>query len=170
MEESALFKLTHGLYILGSRDETGRFVGSTVDAIMQISNKPLYIAVSCHNNSYTKESIEKCGELSISILGCGVNPFVVGNFGFQSSRTVDKWNNVEFFVEDNLPFLKENIAIIKGKVLSKEVLGTNTLFIVEVVDCRNTKEENTITYNEYRCSFKTEVFKAMEEYRKSLQK
>ena len=59
MEENALFKLTHGLYVLGSRDETGRFVGSTVDAIMQVSNKPLYLAISCHNTSYTKESIEK---------------------------------------------------------------------------------------------------------------
>ncbi|MDD4556779.1 MAG: flavin reductase family protein [Alphaproteobacteria bacterium] len=169
MEESALFKLTQGLYILGSRDGD-RFVGSAVDAVMQVSNKPLYIVVSCHNTSYTKEMLEACGEFSISILGENSNPFVIGNFGFQSSRTVDKWNNVPFFVEDNLPFLQESIAIIKGKVLSKEVLGTNTLFTAEVVDCRNLKEEGAITYNEYRNGYKNKVFKAMEEYRKTLVK
>ena len=45
MELDALYKLTHGLYILGAADN-GRPVGSVVDAVMQVANKPVVIALS----------------------------------------------------------------------------------------------------------------------------
>lgn len=60
MELDALYKLTHGLYILGAED-SGRPVGSVVDAVMQVANKPVVIALSCNNQSYTKECIERTG-------------------------------------------------------------------------------------------------------------
>ena len=40
MDLDALYKLTHGLYVLGARDEN-RFAGSIVDAVMQVANKVL---------------------------------------------------------------------------------------------------------------------------------
>lgn len=58
MDLDALYKLTHGLYVLGARDEN-RFAGSIVDAVMQVANKPVAIALSCSNGSYTKQCIEK---------------------------------------------------------------------------------------------------------------
>lgn len=110
MDLDALYKLTHGLYVLGARDEN-RFAGSIVDAVMQVANKPVAIALSCSNGSYTKQCIEKDGVFSLSVLCKNVSPFVVANFGFQSSRNVDKWKNVEYFEEEGLPFLKDNLAI-----------------------------------------------------------
>ena len=111
MDETALFKLTHGLYVLGAVDEDngGRLVGSIVDGVMQVANKPLIIALSCHNRSYTKSCIEKSGRFSLSVLCQSVDPFVVANFGFQTSEKVDKWANVPYFVEDGLPYLKANL-------------------------------------------------------------
>ena len=50
MNMDALYKLTHGLYILGSRDGD-RMVGSVVDAVMQVANKPWILALSCTNSS-----------------------------------------------------------------------------------------------------------------------
>lgn len=90
MELDALYKLTHGLYILGAADN-GRPVGSVVDAVMQVANKPVVIALSCNNQSYTKECIERTGVFGLSVLCKGVDPFVIANFGFQSSRSIDKW-------------------------------------------------------------------------------
>ena len=167
MEENALFKLTQGLYVLGGRDHADekRFVGSTIDAVMQIAIKPFIVAVSCVNTSYTRECIDKTGEFSISALGKNVDPFVVANFGFQTSRVVNKWDNVEYYEDDGLPYLQHNIATLRGKVLSKSVFTSNTLFIAEIVDCKNGEDFEPLTYTDYRSYFKNDVMEAMKEYR-----
>ena len=81
MDLDALYKLTHGLYVLGARDEN-RFAGSIVDAVMQVANKPVAIALSCYNGSSTKQCIENDGAFSLSVLCKNASPFWVANFGF----------------------------------------------------------------------------------------
>lgn len=166
MNLDALFKLTNGLYILGA-NENGRYVGSLVDAVTQVANEPLMLVVSCNNRSYTKECIEKSGEFSLSVLCRGVDPFVLGNFGFQSSRDVNKWDNVDFFVEGGLPYLTDNIACLRCKVVNRTEFISNTMFTAEVIDASSTKETDPLTYRDYRGYFKTEVIKSFEEYKKN---
>lgn len=169
IDADALYSLTHGLYILGAVDAKGRLVGSTVDAVMQVANKPLVIALSCNNNSYTKECIEQSGVFSLSVMGKTVDPFVVANFGFQSSRIVDKWNNVDYKLCNGLPFLSENIAELHCKVLQKIIYDSNTLFTAEVTGCSKTTGGEPLTYFDYRSSFKTDVMKSFEEFKKNTQ-
>lgn len=111
MNIDALYNLTHGVYVLGA-DDGGRPVGSAVDAVMQVASKPVVLALSCHNGSYTKSCIEKSGRFGLSVLGRGVDPFVIANFGFRTSRTADKWAEVPHFVEDGLPYLQNCIAVM----------------------------------------------------------
>lgn len=173
MDESALYKITHGLYILGARDKAAlaneRIVGSTIDAVMQVANKPLVIAISCNNNSYTRECIIENGEFTLSVMGQQVSPFVVANFGFQTSRKVDKWNAVEHFLVDGLPFLKDNLATFRCEVLNVIPYESNTLIVAEIVDCQNTQDGEPLTYNNYRDSFKNEVMRAFKEYTETKQ-
>lgn len=165
MNLDALFKLTNGLYILGANDK-GRYVGSLVDAVTQVAHDPIVIVVSCNNRSYTKEIIEQTGMFSLSVLCKNVEPFVLANFGFQSSRNVNKWNNVDFYVEAGLPYLKHNNASISCKVLNKVEFVSNTMFIAELVDANSCQDEDPLTYRDYRGYFKTEVIKSFEEYKK----
>lgn len=166
MNLDALYKLTNGLYILGANDN-GRYVGSLVDAVTQVANEPLVIVLSCNNRSYTKECIERMGAFSLSVLCRDVDPFVVGNFGFQSSRNINKWDNVDFYVENALPYLTDNIANLRCKVINKTVFTSNTMFTAEVVDACNSKDMDPLTYRDYRGYFKTEVMKSFEEYKKN---
>ena len=53
MDLNALYKLTHGLYVLGAKDQNG-FCGCIVDAVMQVANQPVAIALSFANTGYTK--------------------------------------------------------------------------------------------------------------------
>lgn len=158
MDIDALYKLTHGVYVLGANDD-GRPVGSTVDAVMQAANKPVVIALSCHNGSYTKNCIEKSGCFSLSVLGQNVDPFVVANFGFQTSRTADKWKEVPHFIENSLPYLKNCIAVMSCRVIDRQIFESNTLFTAEVTDCRAMADDVPLTYSDYRASFKNEVLK-----------
>lgn len=165
MDYDALYKLTHGLYIIGAKDED-KFAGCVVDAVMQVANKPWVIAVSCCNTSYTKECIEKNNEFSLSVLSKKVNPFVIANFGFQSSRDVNKWAKVDYCVIDGLPYLKDNLATLSCKVLQKVVFESNTMFVAEVVDCVNNQNDEALTYADYRSYFKNDVIKSFEEMKK----
>lgn len=166
MNLDALFKLTNGLYILGA-NENGRYVGSLVDAVTQVANEPLVIVVSCNNRSYTKECIEKSGEFSLSVLCRAVDPFVLGNFGFQSSREVNKWDNVDFYVENGLPYLSDNIACLRCKVIGRTEFISNTMFTAEVIDASSNKDMDPLTYRDYRGYFKSEVLKSFEEFKKN---
>jgi flavin reductase (DIM6/NTAB) family NADH-FMN oxidoreductase RutF len=172
MDETALLKLTQGLYVLGARDKASlaneRLVGSTVDAVMQVANKPLIIALSCNNNSYTRECIIENGEFTLSVLSKSVDPFVVANFGFQTSRNVDKWDNVKHYLVDGMPYLDGNIATLKADVVQMIPFESNTLFIAEVADGNLGKEDEALTYNYYRDSFKDQVFEAMRKHKESL--
>lgn len=166
MNVEALYKLTHGLYVLGAMDGQ-RPVGSLVDAVMQVANKPVVIAVSCNNQSYTKECIEKSKEFGLSVLCKTVDPYVVANFGFQSSRNVDKWDNVESCIVENIPYLNDNIATFKCKVLQSIVYDSNTLFVAEVVDCIDNKNCEPLTYLDYRSYFKNDVIKKFNEVKQA---
>lgn len=169
MDVDALYKLTHGLYILGAMDGD-RPVGSTVDAVMQVANKPLVIALSCNNQSFTKECIEKTGEFSLSVLCKSVDPYVIANFGFQSSRNVNKWDNVDHCIIDKMPYLKDNIAMVRCKVLQSIVFDSNTLFVAKVTDSKNCKEGNPLTYLDYRSYFKDDVIKRFNEVKQNKEK
>ena len=117
MDTTALSKLTHGLYVLGAKDGD-RYVGCIVDAVMQASLKPLAVAVSCMKTGYTQSCIRRTNAFSLSVLGQHVDPFVIGNFGYQSGRTVDKWAAVPFVVKDDLPFYREAVGFLTCHVVA----------------------------------------------------
>ena len=169
MELEALYKLTHGLYILGATDGK-RFVGSVVDAVMQVANKPLVLALSCNNQSYTRECIMRDGRFSLSVLGKNIDPYVIAHFGFQSSKNVDKWQSMDYVVRDSLPYLKDNIATVRCKVLQSVQYESNTLFLAEVEDCVNGKNCEPLTYLDYRSYFKDEVIKKFNEVKQAKEK
>lgn len=164
MNVDALFKLTNGLYILGAKDGE-RYVGSLIDAVTQVAHKPLVVVISCTNSSYTGQCLEKTGEATLSVLCKDVNPFVIANFGFQSSREVDKWDNVNMVEVDGMPYLKESLAKFRVRVLNKQAFESNTLYMAEVVDAFDECEGEPLTYREYRYFLKNDVIKAFNDYK-----
>ncbi len=166
MDEAALFCLTNGLYVLGA-DDNGTPAGSLIDAVSQVAHAPNIIIISCGNNSYTKEVVERTKLCSVSVLGRSCNPFVVANFGFQSSRNVKKWNNVPHSMKDNLPYLADCTAVIKAKVLNQQVFSSNTLFVAEVLEAECKSKDEPLTYADYRNGFKDKVMQSFNDYKKT---
>ena len=162
---SALYQVSLGLYVLGSKDGD-RPVGSIVDAVMVVANNPCALAISCNNMSYTKNCIEKSGLLSLSVLPKDIEPFVVANFGFQSSKTVDKWSNVEHSERGGLPVLKNATAHITAKIIHQYPLNSNTVFIAEILEAVNLRNCTNLLYEDYRNYFKDDVIKSFQQYKK----
>jgi len=166
--DKALSKITHGMYVLGARDKVslanGRLAGSMVDAVMQAATMPLMVAVSCNKTSYTRECIMENGKFSLSVLGKEVEPLIVANFGFQTSRKVDKWKNVAYYEADGLPYLKDNIATLACEVFQTIVLESHTVFLAKAVDGQEGIEGEPLTYKEYHDGFKNKVMQAFKTY------
>lgn len=164
MQEKALFAISNGLYVLSAKDGDG-WAGSLVDAVSQVCAAPCLIMVSCMNTGRTKECIEKSGEFSLSVLPRGVDPFVIANFGYQSSRDVQKWNNVPKAEINGLMYLPDALAKIRARVVNKLVYAGSTVFIAEVVDAFDAKDGEPLTYKEYRDGLKEQVTAAFKAYK-----
>ena len=158
IEWDALYKVSLGLYVLGANDAS-RPVGSIVDAVMIAANKPCALALSCGNASYTKSCIEQNHKFSLSVLPKDIEPFVVANFGFQSSKNINKWDNVKYDLLNGLPVLQNALAQITAKVLTSYPLESNTVFIAEIEEAKNIRNAENLLYEDYRNYFKNDVIK-----------
>ena len=162
MDISALYKISHGMYVLGTKIN-GKNAGCIVDALVQSTNSPVPTIILCSvKENQTNEAIKQTGAFTVSILGKDVAPFIVGNFGFQSGRTADKWANVEHAFAEDLPVLKNAIAHMRCKVTEIKELTTHTAFFCEVIDAWQGEENQSdiLTYGEYQQNMKEKTRQA----------
>jgi flavin reductase (DIM6/NTAB) family NADH-FMN oxidoreductase RutF len=165
MSQLALDKITYGLYVTGVQD-TNWYGGNIIDAFMQTTMVPPTIMYSAMNKNRTTEIILEKGEFTVSALPADVHPFYIANFGFQSSRKVDKWANVPYEVVDGLPVLKDAAAYFRLKVIDSRNLQTHTLFYCEVVDAWP-GEKDPLIYADYRKSMKPLAMSSFLEFQKT---
>ena len=154
----ALFKLTYGLYVVGAKNarKTG---GCIVDAVMQTTCTPESLVLCCNKGTWTRQAIQESKEFSLSVLTFDADPFIIGNFGFQSSRDVDKWANVEHTVVSGLPVLKQNAAYLICRVTEFKELSTHVLFFCDVTGGADGTSK-ALSYTEYQESWKPRVMEA----------
>ncbi len=159
--QEALYTLSNGLYVLTAEDkERHNFAGSLVDAVSQVAVLPNLIMVSCMNTSRTKECIDETGSFGLSVLPQNIDPFVVANFGFQSSREVDKWAKVPYEIKEEIPFIPESLAKISAKVVDKLIYPNNTVYIAEVIKAFDVRAGEPLTYKHYRDVMKEACLKS----------
>ncbi|MDR0785352.1 MAG: flavin reductase [Treponema sp.] len=169
MDNTALWKLSYGLYVVGVKKEEGRFGGSVVDAVAQVAagDQPALVLSSMKNN-LTNALIKSAGRFTLSILPANADPFVVANFGFQSARDADKWANVPYSLKDGLPVLDCAIAFVNCNVIESKELGTHTLFICEIVDAQNGETAaKPLLYADYQENMKAAAGEAFKKFKET---
>lgn len=157
-----LYKIPLGLYVLSANDGK-RDVGAIIDAVMMIANQPCALAISCSNQGYTKQSIDKSLNFNLCVLSKDVSPEVIANFGFFSSSERNKWKYVKHHNYYGLPVIDEALAFIHAKVIHKYELCSNTVFIAEVIDAKTNKDGESLLYQDYRGDLKNDVMKAYQQ-------
>jgi flavin reductase (DIM6/NTAB) family NADH-FMN oxidoreductase RutF len=157
-----LSKLTYGLYVIGVKNGED-YGGCILDALVQADDSLLVLSNMKSGNTNTL--IKQTGEFTVSVLPQDVDPFVIANFGFQSSKTVSKWANVPHTIKDGLPYLNCAIAHIRCKLVELKELNTHTLFFAEVKDSSIEAETPPLSYADYNTRLKAEAAKAFAEYR-----
>ena len=150
MNLEALFKISHGVYVTGAKDEKNRFVGSCVDAVMVVEAAPAQIMISMGKTSYTCETVLKTRRLSLSVLSERASDEVIRNFGMQSSRTVDKWSSVPYRSVADLPVLTEAAAYMTLQVAEIQETATHYVFLCDVKEVVPGTMERPLIYQDYK--------------------
>lgn len=150
----ALFQITHGLYIVTARSED-RINGQCLDALMQVTNMPPRMAIGIGVKSLTREMIAESGRFVVSVLDREDNrcPDLIRRFGFQSGRTVDKFDGFPHeLTEGGIPYLPNAVAVFECTVIPGMTvdLGTHSLLVASVDRAGTREGGEPLTYNEYR--------------------
>ena len=122
MDLNALFKISHGLYLTGAKDENSHLIGSCIDSVMVVEADPQQVIVSMNNASYTMENVLSTKEMTLSILPADTPDNIMELFGMHTSRDTDKWANTSHILYHDLPVYKDSVAYMYLKV--KEVIET----------------------------------------------
>ena len=118
MNKNAFQNLSYGVYIISTLDGE-RATGCVANSVMQITSSPATIAVSMNHDNYTNSCIEKSGKFAVSILTEQSNPELIGQFGFQSGREVDKFEGVDALKFEGISVIADACGYIVCKVIDK---------------------------------------------------
>ncbi len=148
---TALFNIGYGLYVVTSNDGK-KDNGLIVNTVSQVTNTPNRIAVTINKQNYSHHVIKQTGIMNVNCLDISAPFATFQRFGFQSGRTVDKFEGMETLRSDNgLVFLPRHInSFMSLKVESYVDLDTHGMFICSVTEARVISKNETMTYTYYQ--------------------
>ncbi|MBE6366962.1 MAG: rubrerythrin [Lentisphaerae bacterium] len=152
MDNSALFKIAYGLYVLTVRDQN-HDNGCIVNTFSQLASSPLRVGVSVSKENLSCQMVEASGIFNITVLDEAAKFDVFKHFGYQSGKNVDKFAQMELPRSSNgLYYLTEHAnSCFSCKVTDKKDLGSHLLFIAEVTDMKLLNDSaETVTYSYYQ--------------------
>ncbi len=147
---TALFNIGYGLYVVTSNDGK-KDNGLIVNTVMQITNAPNRIAVAINKENYSHHVIKQTGKLNINCLSESAPFSIFERFGFQSGRTVDKFEGMETLRSNNgLVFLSRHINSFMSLNVERYVdLDTHGVFICSITESRVISDNPSMTYSYY---------------------
>ena len=134
-----------GLYVVSSENS-----GCVINTLTQVNSKDPLVTISVNTDNYTNKIIKKNMKFAVSILNTDVTMDLISEFGFKSSKYVNKFENVKYKFVDNTSVLTENaIGYIICDVIKIVDCDTHDLFIGKVINSEVLNDGNPITYEYY---------------------
>ena len=153
MDTKVLRNLSYGLYVVTTVKED-KYVGCIANSVIQVTSTPKTILISINKDNYTNQCIRESNKFAISILSEKTDPNIIGEFGFKSSKDVDKFSKIQYTVKNDLPVINNSCGYILCDVIKIIETSTHTLFIGEIKDMDGYTEENPMTYRYYHNELK----------------
>lgn len=151
MDLSVLWKLSYGMYAIGTLDEE-RPTGCIVNTVIQITSDHPVIAISMNKNNFTFDAIRSTGKFAVSILSEKTGQNAIARLGFCSGRDTDKFTGemFEWMYFDGMPVVKDNACgYIACDVLSMHEMETHSVILARVTNTMKGIEYAPMTYKYY---------------------
>ena len=156
MDNSAMFKLSYGLFVVTVRG-ADRQNGCITNTAMQVTTDPNRISLTVNKANLTHDLIAETGEFNVSILSEKAVFDTFKHFGFQSGSDVDKFDGYTDMekASNGIYYITAGTnAYICAKVIDSIDLGTHTMFIADVTDAVSLNDDPSATYTYYHAHIK----------------
>lgn len=139
-------KITQGMYVLTT--EGG---GCVVDAVSQVSggDNPLF-SVAVMKKNRTNELMHENTKFALSVLGEQGTGELIKQFGFQSSRDVNKFEGVSVTEEAGVKVLNDALCYLVFEKVDTIENETHTLFLGRLVAGKLLDDAAPMSYGYYR--------------------
>ena len=155
IENSAMYKISYGLFMLTTTDGEKQN-GCIVNTVSMLTDNPKRIVVFVNKANYSEELLRKTGIFNVSVLTESAPFELFKQFGFVSGRDKDKFEGGMYETSENgLYYLPKHAnAVLSGKVVDYYDYGTHTLFVAEVTEAKVLNDEKSVTYEYYQANIK----------------
>lgn len=148
MNTNVLRNISYGVYVISTMDGD-RPTGCIANSIMQITSSPVTVALSMNHDNYTNSCIAASGKFAVSILSVDSDPALIGTFGFQSGKTVDKFTDVPYEAKEGMPIVPDSCGYMVFRVIGSTETSTHTIFLGELIDGDIIGSAEAMTYAYY---------------------
>ena len=155
IDNTAMYKLSYGLYMLTTTDGQKQN-GCIVNTVSMLTDNPKRIVVFVNKANYSAELLKKTGIFNVSVLDESAPFELFKQFGFVSGRDTDKFAGGRYETSANgLYYLTDHAnAYISAKVVDSYDYGTHTLFVAEVTEAEKLQDSKSVTYEYYQQNIK----------------
>lgn len=163
MDKKTMYKLTYGLFVLTSCQDK-RDSGCIINTAGQVTSEPNRISIAVNKENFTHDLVKSSGIFNISILSEDAGFDIFKRFGFQSGRTVDKFENYRSCQrsKNGLYYITEGTnGYISATVEQTIDLGSHTLFVAHVDDMEALSDTPSATYGYYHSNIKPKPEKSV---------
>lgn len=149
MNKEILHDISYGMYIVTTLYKDKK-VGCTINTVMQITSENPIIAISLNKLNYTNQALKETKNCAISILSTETPIEVISKFGYFSSDSTDKFENIDYQMVDNLPIIKNNICgYLIGEVINTIETNTHDIFLISIKRRQKLSDKEPMTYRYY---------------------
>ena len=157
MNNSALYKIGYGLYVLTARDKE-KDSGCIINTVLQVTSAPkLSGVITVIKQNFTHEMIMNSKQFNLSILTTETPFSMFQHFGFQSGKNVDKFADFIGVTRSSngIVYLPEySNAYLSFAVTDTIDFGSHTMFRADITDGEVLSSVPSATYDYYQQNIK----------------
>ena len=151
MDKQIFKDISYGIYIVTTTDKNKKDVGCVINTLSQITSTNPIIYISLNKDNYTNSAIKENKLFSVSIISTDTKKEVITTFGYHSSKTINKFEGLNYKIVNDIPVITENIC---GYLIAETIniidCNTHSLIIAKVLDTNKVSNLEPMTYKYYQ--------------------
>jgi flavin reductase (DIM6/NTAB) family NADH-FMN oxidoreductase RutF len=147
-KKTALRMIPYGLFVVGTRDSSGKVNAFAANWLTQASFAPPLVVLGAKAGTASCDMVNESGLFCVNVIETG-GTALASKFFAHVEAEGNKFGDVEFALSPNgCPVLKDSLAYFECRVREKVELGDHTVFVGEVVEAGVQREGEPMTLAE----------------------